>query len=167
MNAHVHGTTCTVGFQFSGGGVSTRGIGGEVCGARDGGDGAAGPRLRVWSAAILSGREENVSARAYRGGSDVRGGVAVSFIGGNARGISEPLPADHTDEVARAQGRRARVGRRGGRKGRGADLPDGREGRAAGARAGARRRGKWIGVRAAALRNFWARKCVRGIAAAF
>src|SRR5580698_11147484 len=71
MNADVHGTTCAVGFQFSGGGVFTRGIGGEVCGARDGGDGAAGPRRRLWGAAILSGGEENFSARAYWGGGDV------------------------------------------------------------------------------------------------
>src|SRR5271155_2059211 len=156
MNTHVHGTTCAVGFQFSGGRVSTRGIGGEVCGARDGGDGVARPRWSVWSAALLSGGEEDFGARAYWGGGDVRGGVEVSPAGGNACGLPKPLPVDYAHEIARAQGRRAGVGRRGERKGRGADLPDGRKGRAASARAGARRRGKWIGVRAAALRNFWA-----------
>src|SRR5271170_5268105 len=62
MNADVHGTPCAVGFQFSGGGFVTRGIGGEVCGARDGGDGVAGPRRGLWRAAILSGGEENFGA---------------------------------------------------------------------------------------------------------
>src|SRR5271156_4563921 len=167
MNADVHGITCAVGFQFSGGGFVTRGIGGEVCGARDGGDGVAGPRRGLWRAAILSGGEENFGAGAYWGGGDVGGGVEVSSAGGNAGRIPEPLPVDYAHEIAGAQGRRPGVGRRGGRKSRGADLPDGREGRAAGSCAGAGRRGKWIGVRAAALRNFRARKCVRGIAAAF
>src|SRR5271154_3121517 len=106
MNAHVHGTTCTLGFQFSGGGVSTRGIGGEVCGARDGGDGAAGPRRSVWSAAILSGSEENFRARAYRGGSDVGGGMAFSFARRNARGLPKFVSADYAHEIAGAQGRR-------------------------------------------------------------
>src|SRR5271154_3947566 len=149
MNAHVHGTTCTVGFQFPGGGVSTRGIGGEVCGARDGGDGAAGSRRSVWSAAILSGSKENFSARAYWGGSDVGGGVAFSSARGNACGIPKFVPPDYAYEIARAQGRRACVGRRSERKSRGAAVLDGREGRAAGACAGTGRRGKWIGVRAA------------------
>src|SRR5271156_6905358 len=167
MNADVHGITCAVGFQFSGGGFVTRGIGGEVCGARDGGDGVAGPRRGLWRAAILSGGEENFGAGAYWGGGDVGGGVEVSSAGGNAGRIPEPLPVDYAHEIAGAQGRRAGVGRRGGRKSRGADLPDGREGRAAGARARAGRRGKWIGVRAEALRNFRAQKCVCGIAAAF
>src|SRR5271155_958361 len=167
MNVHVHRTTCAVGFQFPEGGFDTRGIGGEVRGARDGGDGAAGSRRSVWSAAILSGGEENFRARAHRGGSDVCGGLAFSSAGGNARGLPKSMPADYAYEIAGAQGRRACVGRRGGRKSRGADLPDGRERRAAGACAGAGRRGKWIGLRAAALRNFWARKCVCGIAAAF
>src|SRR5580658_3068638 len=86
MNADVHGTTCAVGFQFSGGGFDTRGIGGEVCGARDGGDGAAGPRRSVWGAAILSSGEENFSARTYWSGSDVGDGVGGWGRGGRGGG---------------------------------------------------------------------------------
>src|SRR5277367_5365864 len=106
MNTHVHGTTCAVGFQFSGGGFDTRGTGGEVCGARDGGDGAAGSRRSVWGAAILSGGEENFRARAYRGGSHVGGGMALSFARGNARGLPKFVSADYAHEIAGAQGRR-------------------------------------------------------------
>src|SRR5580698_1225981 len=152
--ADVHGTTCAVGFQLSEGGVFTRGIGGAVCGARDGGDGPARSRRSVWGAAILSGGEENFSAGAYGGRGDVGGGVEISFVGGNARRLPKSLPADYTHEIAGAQGRRACVGRRGGRKSRGAAVLDGREGRAAGVCARAGRGGKWIGVCAAALRNF-------------
>src|SRR5271170_1068180 len=100
MNAHVHRTACAVGFQLPGGGFDTRGADGEVRGARDGGDGHAGSRRSVWSAAILSGGEENFCARAHWGGSDVCCGVAFSSAGGNARGLPKSMPVDYAHEIA-------------------------------------------------------------------
>src|SRR5580658_4951175 len=103
----IHRTSRALRLQFSRRRVDTGRSGRRLRGAPDARDGFAGPRRRVWRAAISSGREENWSAGAYRRGSDVGGRLALSVARRIARGLPESLPVDYADEVAREKRGRA------------------------------------------------------------
>src|SRR5260370_10096377 len=120
----VHGTSRALGFQLSGRRFRARRAGGSLRGTWDGGDGGAGPRWRLWRAAILSRREKDFCASAHWGRSDFRFWLALSASDHVTGGLPESVPLDYAHEIARAQGRRPNRGRRDCGDARGADLHD-------------------------------------------
>src|SRR5216684_1168327 len=108
----VYGTSCAFGIQLSGRRFRARRAGEGMRGTWDGGDGGAGPRWRLWRAAILSRREKDFCASAHWGRSDFRFWLALSASGHVAGRLPESVPLDYAHEVAGAQRRRAHRGRR-------------------------------------------------------
>src|SRR5208282_2050848 len=162
----VYRTSCALRLQFSRRRFDTGRISRRVRGAPDARHGFAGPRRRVRRAAFSSGREENWSAGAHRCGSDVGERLALSIACRIARGVPESVPVDYADEAAREKRGRACLPGRNRRKSGRPDLHHGRKRGSSGACAGEKRNRRRDGMRSAALRDFRAAKCVRGIAAA-
>ncbi len=100
INKNVHRASCAVGVQFSRRICDPRGNGRGLRRARNGRDGDARSRRRLWRAAFLSRCGKKRHSRAYRRGDYDAGGMAVSGVGRIARGLPEFMPRDHVDEIA-------------------------------------------------------------------
>src|SRR6516164_159524 len=108
---YVYRTALPVGIQFPRRSIGSRGIGRGVPLPPNAGNGAARPRWCLWRCPLSSGDEEARPEGTYRCGDHFPAALwvidtkcvprsrAVRF----ARGISEPLPADHPHEVACAK----------------------------------------------------------------
>src|SRR5258705_11149877 len=102
----VRRAACPLCFQFSRRRSHAGRIGEHLLSARYVFHGAARSRWPLWRTAILSGRTKNRNSRAYRRGSHVRAGLALSTAGHFFRGIQKPLPPDYADETSCRKRRR-------------------------------------------------------------